>query len=288
MLSLTIFTPTFNRAKTISRTYESLLRQQSFDFEWVVVDDGSTDNTGCLVKQWMNEAPFLIRYIKQKNGGKYMAYNNGLRNANGDLFFCVDSDDWLLDDSVSNILRIKRELLGNKRLAGCVALKEYKDKRLIGKAYPNNLEITSLQNLERLGLNGERSIVFKTTVAKLFLFPEKTQEKFMTEAVIYDKYDKYEFLIKNKVLTTCEYQEEGLSSNPRKLMVKNPAGYKLYFAQRIDISDSIFLRLKYIISYNAFRYIYKGKDFEYDGTHKILVRGLYPFGKMLGMFYKRN
>lgn len=288
MLSLTIFTPTFNRANTISRTYESLKRQQSLDFEWLVIDDGSTDNTESLIKQWMEESPFSIRYIKQKNGGKYRAYNNGLRNAYGEMFFCVDSDDWLPDDAVKCILQIKREVEGNEKLAGCIALKEHKDKTLIGKAYPNDIKVSGLQNLERLGLNGERSLVFKTAVAKRFLFPENTQEKFMTEAVIYDRYKNYDFLIKNKVLTTCEYQEEGLSSTPRKLMVKNPAGYKLYFAQRIDMAGSSLQRVKYAISYNAFRHIYKGNEFEYNGCHKILVKALSPFGIILGMLYKRN
>ena len=288
MLSLTIFTPTFNRKKTISRTYESLLRQQSVDFEWLIVDDGSTDGTEYLIKQWKNEAPFLIRYIKQKNGGKYRAYNNGLRNANGEMFFCVDSDDWLPNDSVRYILQTKKELDSNEKLAGCIALKEYKDKILRGKIYPSNLKISNLHNIERLGMNGERSLIFKTAVAKHFLFPEKTQEKFMTEAVVYDRYEKYDFLIKNKVLTTCEYQENGLSCNPRKLMVKNPAGYKLYFAQRIDMAKSTLQRIKYVISYNAFRHIYKGRYFEYDGSHKILVKVLSPFGKMLGMLYNRN
>lgn len=286
MLSLTIFTPTYNRAKTIVRTYRSLLRQQSFDFEWIVVDDGSTDETENLITKWVKEAPFSIKYIKQKNGGKYRAYNNGLRNANGELFFCVDSDDWLLKDSVCKILNIKRELNNYNNIAGCVALKCFKDQKLISKAFPNNLRIASIQDLERLGFHGERSLIFKTSIAKLYMFPEKSQETFMTEAIIYDRYIRYDFLIKNEVLTICEYQNDGLTHAPRKLMVNNPGGYKLFFLQRIDLSTTLLRRIKYAISYNAFKFLYKGKEFEYNGSHSVLVRMLSPIGKILGIFYK--
>lgn len=289
MISLTIFTPTFNRAETIVQTYDSLLKQHSFDFEWLIVDDGSTDDTEKIVKQWINEAPFLIRYIKQKNGGKYRAYNNGLRNANGILFFCVDSDDWLPDNSISDILNIKNEIYSSDSIAGCIALKEFQDKTLIGKCFPPKLHICSLQEIERLGLQGERSIIFKTSIAKTFLFPEETNEKFMTEAVVYDRITvKYDFLIKNIVLTTCEYQINGLSSNPRKLMLNNPAGYKLYFSQRIDMAYTMLQRIKYAISYNAFKYIYGGRNYEYEGCHKVLVHVLNPIGIILAMLYKRN
>lgn len=289
MISLTIFTPTFNRAETIVHTYDSLLRQHSFEFEWLIVDDGSTDDTEKIVKHWINEAPFLIRYIKQKNGGKYRAYNNGLRNANGILFFCVDSDDWLPDNSISDILNIKNEIYSSDSIAGCIALKEFQDKMLIGKCFPPKLHICSLQDIERLGLQGERSIIFKTSIAKMFLFPEETNEKFMTEAVVYDRIAvKYDFLIKNIVLTTCEYQINGLSSNPRKLMLNNPAGYKLYFSQRIDMAFTFLQRIKYVISYNAFKHIYSDRNFEYHGHHKMLVYILRPIGILLAILYKRN
>ena len=209
---LTIFTPTYNRAKTITRTYQSIKDQSCKDFEWIIVDDGSTDNTEVLVSSWLQqELDFPIRYIKQSNGGKYRAYNNGLRNAKGELFFCVDSDDWLPKDSVKQIKGHYDELISDKLLAGLIALKENSDKILIGKAFYGDIKRSSLYNLELLGQRGERSIVFKLDVAQQFPFPEETGEKFVPESVVYDRFEgRYQFLISNDILTTCEYQDEGL------------------------------------------------------------------------------
>ena len=289
MISLTIFTPTYNRAETIVRTYDSLLRQSVLDFEWLIVDDGSTDGTENLVKVWIEEAPFVIRYICQENGGKYKAYNRGLINADGKLFFCVDSDDWLPNNTVEKILCYKDILMADNSLAGIIGLKEYQNKDIIGIPFTVETDRSSFWNLERMGQGGERSIIFKTDIAKHFLFPEQTNEIFMTESVVYDRYNgKYKFLVLNESLTICEYQNGGLSSNPRKLMVRNPAGYKLYFSQRLDLAESLIARVKYAISYNAFRYIYNGTAYEYNGPYKFLIKALRPLGFLLALKYERK
>jgi len=287
---LTIFTPTYNRINTITRLHQSLLEQTCKDFEWLIVDDGSTDDTEKRVLSWKREnSGFPIRYIRQSNGGKYRAYNKGLRNARGDLFFCVDSDDWLPLNSVEKLKSHLSELMSDEVLAGIIALKENPAKKIIGEAYNGDIHRSSLYNLELQGQRGERSLIFKTNIAKQYFFPEETEEKFMTESVIYDRYEeRYQFLVLNEVYTTCEYQQEGLSSNPYALMLRNPAGYKLYYSQRIDITPLMSERISYILRYHAFRRLYKGSSYNYKGNHKILVSLLYPFGFILEKYYRNR
>lgn len=284
---LTIFTPTYNRAASLKRTFNSLLNQTCKDFEWLIVDDGSTDDTQNLISQWESNSPFPIHYFRQENCGKYRAYNAGLQHAMGDLFICIDSDDWMPKDSVERILSHKSSLFADDKFAGIIALKEYPNKEIIGTSYPEAIHRSSLYQLEKKGYGGERSLLFKTGIAKQFLFPEKTNEKFITESVIYDRYENlYEFLVCNEVLTTCEYQDNGLSSNPRKLMLNNPAGYKLYFAQRVNLEDRILYKIKYAISYNAFAALYKGSYYDYQGPHRFLIKIMMPLGLCLAYYYK--
>lgn len=283
---ITIFTPTYNRANTIIRTYESLINQTCKDFEWLIVDDGSTDNTELLVQEWINNKSISIRYVKQSNGGKYRAYNNGLRLAKGEFFFCVDSDDWLPTNAIELILSYAERLRGEDTLAGIIALKLYKDETVIGLPYKKHGISSSLYDLELSGEGGERSIVFKTSIARMFPFPEETNEKFLGESVIYDRFHgKYEFIVFNDALTICEYQIDGLSSDPRAFMLHNPAGYKLYFAQRIDIAPSFYTRIGYVLRYHAFRLLYRGSAYDYKGKHKLLVNTLYPLGVFAKLFY---
>lgn len=286
---ITIFTPTYNRAVTICRTYNSLVNQTCKDFEWLIVDDGSTDGTGNLVRQWIVEADFPIRYIVQPNGGKYRAYNNGLKHANGEFFFCVDSDDWLPINAVELILSYSDKLRADESLAGIIALKMLRDGKVLGKPYKNPGSSRSLYDLELSGEGGERSLVFKTSIARMYPFPEETNERFVTESVIYDRFHgKYEFIVSNDVLTICEYQLDGLSSNPHALMLRNPAGYKLYFSQRIDLAPSLVIRIGYVLRYHAFRLLYGGAAYDYNGKYKLLVTSLAPLGVLAKIFYTRG
>ena len=288
MFFLTIFTPTYNRANTIARTYESLCKQTCMNFEWLVVDDGSTDSTESLVNSWVKDSIFPIRYIKQSNGGKYRAYNKGLQLAEGEFFFCVDSDDYLPYNSVELISYYADTLRKMEHLAGVVALKAYQQGNIIGSSYKEPGKFSSLYNLELSGEGGERSLIFKTSIAKMFPFPIETNEKFCGELIVYDRlHGRYEFLTSNDILTICEYQVDGLTENIRSLMLNNPAGYKLYFAQRIDMAPSIIERIAYAIRYNAFRILYEGSAYEYNGKYRLLVSLLAPLGYLAKCHYTR-
>ena len=120
MKTLTIFTPAYNRARTLPRTYESLLRQTCKDFEWLVIDDGSTDGTRELVEDWIKEKKIPIRYIHQKNQGMHGAHNTAYRNISTELNTCIDSDDYMPDDAVEKIVRFW-ERYGSDKCRHCGA-----------------------------------------------------------------------------------------------------------------------------------------------------------------------
>lgn len=269
---LTVVTPTYNRANTLERTFDSLKKQTFHDFEWLIIDDGSSDNTSELVSQFERDCDFSIRYIKKKNGGKHTAYNIALDEALGELFFVVDSDDWLPDNSISDIATLAADILDNNSIGGIIALKTTSDGNVIGKPFQHENMYASFRDIELSGQAGERSIVFKTAVARKFPFPIIEGERFMPECVVYDNYNQdYKFAISNQILTICEYQADGLSSNQHLLMINNPGGYTLYYRNRIDMAITLRERAGYIIRYNVFRHLYKGNEITpYSGHHKSL------------------
>lgn len=287
---ITVFTPTYNRAHTISRTFGSLCKQKIKDFEWLIVDDGSTDETEILINAFKKKAEFPIVYVKKNNGGKHTAHNEALKYAKGDLFFTVDSDDWLPDSSLSQIKTLSAELLKSKELAGIVALKELPEGIIISDVFPKDLHVSSLLNLERIGKGGERSLVFKTEILRRFPFPVIGGERFMSESVIYDRLGcQYSFLISNSILTTCEYQPDGLSAGIKKLMSQNPCGYAIYYSQRVNMVTTFRKRIGMAVRFIAFR-LKTQKHLRpfctYSGTHKLLLTFLYPFGYLVKYYYR--
>ena len=273
---LTIFTPTYNRAHTLSRTYKSIIMQEKkflSSIEWLIVDDGSSDYTEKLVEGWKNNfLPFTLRYIKQSNGGKHTAHNRAILEATGELFFTVDSDDWLSKDCLKKIFECAQYIYHRKDLCGIIALKSLSNKKIIDKPFPNNYTYSSLYELSLKGYGGERSMVFKTEILKQYPYPIIQGERFIGESVVYDRLDKnYKYFISNNVLTDCEYQEDGLTSNFFKLMMNNAIGYKIYFSQRIDIAHNIKWRFHYAIRYWAFKLMKSDSKYDYNGPHKISI-----------------
>lgn len=282
---VTIFTPTYNRAELIVRLYDSICRQDCTDFEWLIVDDGSTDNTDEEVKAWQAKATFPIRYYKQPNGGKYRAFNRALELAEGELFFTVDSDDYLPDNAIATIIS-KADLLKGDDIIGLMTLKAYPDGNIIGKPYSEGIQPMTSYQLELSGNGGERSIVLKTDLARKYPFPDCGDEKFVTESVVYDRYALagLKYVVTNDILTICEYQPEGLSSNPHKLMISNPTGYVYYYAQRINLAGSAREALPAIIRYHAFRLMAKRNNIR-PCKHKILTAALRPVGYITKRYY---
>lgn len=183
-MRITVFTPTYNRCFLLEQLYSSLKRQTFKDFEWLVVDDGSTDNTTDFFSKIKKEKnPFDIIYIKTENGGKHRAINCGINHASGELFFIVDSDDYLTDNALALIDKIEKSIPQNdsKYYGGICGIRGYSKDKPIGSSFEGKyLDITMLERT-KYGISGDKAEVFYTHLLKRYPFPEFEGEKFLTE-----------------------------------------------------------------------------------------------------------
>lgn len=280
---LTIFTPTFNRAKKLKRVYDSLLSQSDKNFEWLIVDDGSTDDTNEIVKEFSTNK-FPIRYYKKENGGKHTAYNYALELANGEFILCVDSDDWLSENAVWMI----SQTLSKENANILMSYKSDQNGKLLSNPFPTIVNRAGILELSHCyQCTGEFSLIFRTEYARNYPFPVFKGERFITESVVYDRmFVSEKAVLLPEVITVCEYQNDGLTNNLNEIMKKNPAGYCLYFMQRIDVEYDIKKRISAIGKYHCFYIRSKEKKIRYRGKYKILVHLLSPLGWIVYYYYK--
>lgn len=229
---VTIFTPVYNRAYIIENLYHSLQRQTSYDFEWLIVDDGSTDNIAELVHQWRTEInSFNISFYQQKNRGKHCAINRGVALAKGEAFFIVDSDDYLEDDAVETILAYWGGICDRQEMAGISGLRRHTNGKVIGGT-PYFSEYVDSTNFDRekYGLDGDKAEVYKTEILRKFPFPEYKNEWFITESVVWDRiaYEGYKLRWINKSFEICEYRPDGLTAKGGRVYIDNPKGWAHY------------------------------------------------------------
>lgn len=238
-MKITVFTPTYNRAYIIHNLYESLKRQTCKNFEWLIVDDGSTDNTEELIKSWKKEYnKFAIRYYKQSNGGKCRAINNGLNLAQGELFFTVDSDDYLTDDAIEKIVNWESELPKDGKYCGIAgnlgtSKSETINKNFEGRYYEGTL-------LDRYkNVDGERAIVIYTAIHRKYKYPEFDGERFMTEATVWNRManDGYKMRFYNDIIWIYEYRDDGLTKSGNTLFLNNPKGYGLWLREKAKFEN---------------------------------------------------
>lgn len=235
-MRITVFTPTYNRAYIIKNLYDSLCRQSFTDFEWIVVDDGSTDNTEELFKNIMEkDNSFPIVYKKTENGGKHRAINIGVSLAQGELFFIVDSDDYLTDNALSLIDKIEKTIPCDQKekFAGICGLRAYSLDQIIGSTFEGDvLDITTLERVKH-NVNGDKAEVYYTDILKRYPFPEFEKEKFVTECVVWDRisFDGYLLRFFNIATIICNYLPDGLTAKYQSILLESPQGYGLYIYQ---------------------------------------------------------
>lgn len=217
MVTLTIFTPTYNRADLLKRCYESLKRQTNKDFLWLIVDDGSTDNTKEAVESWQREKnDFEIRYIKKENGGLHTGYNTAIENTDTELMMCIDSDDYVPDNAVDIALSFWKKN-GRKEYAGIAALDIYESGQIIGDKLPDRKSINLIDLMvgKYKIKNGDRKLVVRTDLYKTVApMPSLNGEKnFNPHYMHLQISEKYDFLVLNEPLCIVVYQEGGMSNN---------------------------------------------------------------------------
>ncbi len=256
-MRITVFTPTYNRAYIIEKLYRSLQRQTFRDFEWLIVDDGSTDNTEEIVAAWQTEGnDFPIRYYKKENGGKCRAINYGADRAEGQLFFNVDSDDYLLDDALEKVDIWEKSLPRDGKYCGVVGNLGTSPTETPNKPWPEPYRDASL--LERYGdfchtpIDGERAWVFYTDIQKKYKYPEFEGENFITPAVTWNRmaHDGYRVRIWDDIIWVYEYQPNGITANIGKNFIRCPRGHGLWLREKAEfLGDPLKKRLKMYYTY---------------------------------------
>lgn len=252
-MKLTIFTPTYNRKELLKRAYESLKDQTCKDFNWLIVDDGSTDDTKAVVDGWIAENIIPIEYHYCTNGGKMRAHNQGVKNCKTEWFLCLDSDDRLVPDAVDSIIKCI-DGIDAANCAGIIAHKGRSTTELLsGVPFPEGIKHTTLYGLYLKGFKGETTLVFRTSVLRKYPFPEIEGEKYVPEDYIYDKIDgEYEYIVLDRILTVCELVSEGYTDSVRKLKEDNKQAWYLYYEQRARITPMSVLKLKYLGFYRLY------------------------------------
>ncbi len=233
---LTIFTPTYNRAQTIPRLYESLVNQTLKDFEWLIVDDGSTDDTEELIQSYIQENRLNIRYYKQKNQGKHIAYNTSLKYVDTEFMVTLDSDDYYVNNAVSILYELSNEVRNKEDFGGFSYIHFSEDLKIDFAKYGQK-RFTELTQYD-WEYKGEMAYIFKSSIAKQFPFPVFEDEKFCQESVIFiPMMMKYKILYTDYVLARGEYMEDGLSQNLYRRMLKNPKYAMLSLKKKIYFSN---------------------------------------------------
>lgn len=225
---VSIVTPTFNRAYILEKAYNSLKRQTLNSFEWIIIDDGSTDNTEELVKGWKNQNnSFEITYFRQENGGKHRALKKAFSMVKYDYVLILDSDDFLTDDAVEFICNRIEEMKDKSDFAGFSGLKNLGGKTVSSSFKGEYIDCTNLERI-KYGLNVDMAEVYKTEILKKYPFPEFEGEKFCSESAVWDKIamDGYKIRWYNKVIYNAEYIEDGLTRNlNEEFLAKNFLGF---------------------------------------------------------------
>lgn len=250
---ITIITPTYNRGNRLQILLDSLNKQTSKNFSWILIDDGSTDDTQEIVSKWEIQN-FSFCYIKQNNGGKHRAINNAISYVETEFVFIVDSDDYLLENAISNIELWIKTIEKKTNIAAVSGLRIYPDgKKMSGfpkKDRENNYIIAS--NIERwkIGLTGDQAEVYRTDLLKRYPFPEFAGENFISEGAVWNKIaaDGYKIKWYNTPIYVCEYLEDGLTKNLDGILVNNFQGYT-YYAKLCISNYKGFHRLKAIVKY---------------------------------------
>lgn len=235
---ITVFTPTYNRADHLPILYESLKQQVFRDFEWLIVDDGSSDDTELIVSSFQSESLLQIRYLKVPNGGKHRAINTGAEIAAGKLFFIVDSDDYLLPLALQSVSSCYLQVIDDERFAGVCGLRCYPDGTKIGGEQPfEKIDTTPFDVRYKYGIRGDLAEVVATNILLKYPFPDIPGERFCPEALIWNRIGKeYLFRYFYEKIYVCEYLSGGLTDRITAVRRDSPLATVTYYTELLSLS----------------------------------------------------
>ncbi len=255
--TFTIFIPTYNRAHTLPRALNSIERQTFRDFEVLIIDDGSTDGTQKLVRQWQRQALFPIVYKWQENQGKNAAHNAALPRIRGRFTVILDSDDALASEALARLKHHWNAIPDAQKaqFAGVEGLCAHMDDdRIAGSRFPEDIMDSNYLDIrKKYGVTGDKKGAVRTNILREFPFPRISGEKHIRESLLWKRISqKYQFRYINEVIQLIEYQAGGLSANTFNLRMRNPQGFRFYYLEEVNIhgkNDALSKRLSSCVKY---------------------------------------
>ena len=287
---VTVFTPTYNRAGYLGELFESLKSQTNHGFKWFIIDDGSTDNTEEVVKNFFDQCDFEIEYMKKENGGKHTALNIAFRAIDSDYTFIVDSDDTLTQDAIQRIYD-NDVIVRENNLAGMCFLKGYDEKKVIGTPFPEEGIFNDIELRYSKKIAGDKMEIWRTNVLKCHQFPEFKGERFQGENYVWWKIAfEYDMLYINKIIYIAEYLPDGLSKSGKKLRISCPLGgmenSKVGFNKKFPLRERI-KRAWLFICYGFFAKMSVTEMVKKSENWKLIVPNI-PFGWLLYIYWNKK
>lgn len=290
---ITVFTPSYNRRNCIHKCYESLKAQTSNNFQWLIIDDGSTDDTKSLIEEWQkSEGKFNIIYDYKGNGGLHTAYNRGIELADTELFVCIDSDDWMPEDAIERIERIWHKI-SDKGYVGIMGIDRYENGDCIGGLFPENIsEMYLYEKLTKYKIPGDKKMIHRTELLKRVApMPTFEGEKNFNPSYMMYQLDQFgKLYVTNECFCIVEYQPDGMSSNIYRQYSNSPNSFvetrKLYLSFP-DSSWSFKFRHSIHLVSSCFLAKRGGEAIKESPCKGITLLAL-PFGMALTMYIKKK
>jgi glycosyltransferase involved in cell wall biosynthesis len=287
MKSITVFTPTFNRAHLLPRLYKSLCDQTSKDFLWLIIDDGSTDDTKQLVDKWIKENKISIQYGYKENGGMHTGHNLAYSLIKTELNTCIDSDDYMPDNAIEIICRETNGL--SHEYSGIIGLDADKNGKLIGTIIPEYLDSCKLNELyTKHGVLGDKKMVYRSELTEKYpKYPEYEGEKLVPlsyKTLMIDL--DYDLIPINEVLCIVEYQTDGSTRNMLKQYRRNPKGFAFSRISRIEYGSTLKERFKNAIHLVSSALFLKDLSWLRKTNKRMLVLVAIPFGIILNVYIR--
>jgi glycosyltransferase involved in cell wall biosynthesis len=287
---LTVFTPTYNRAHLLPRLYNSLCRQTSMNFCWLVVDDGSTDNTAELIESWQQEASIDIRYFYKENGGMHTGHNLAYSKVETELNVCIDSDDYMPDRAVEMILEKWQNVEDKTKIAGIIGLDADENGKLIGTGIPADLRQGYINDLYmKHGVKGDKKLIIRTDVVRQYpAYPEYKGEKLVPLGILYMMIGKdYDFIYSNEIYCIVEYQAEGSSHTIFKQYAQSSRGFAYARKIKLKYSKNFTEIIKNCIHLGSLGITTKNLTLIlHNNPYKLFTLLLLPAGALLNIFVR--
>ena len=279
--SITVVTPTYNRSYILHKCYESLKKQTDKSFVWMIIDDGSTDNTEELVNKWIIERKIEIVYYKKDNGGKASALNFALDRIKTDYWVCLDSDDSFSNKAIELAIKELRKIKNNPKYCGILALRNTPNGEVLGgKRIPQKVtETTVMEVVNKYKIRSEFIQFYKTEVTSNYRFPQIPGEKFISpEYLAMEINKKYKFIVSQNTFCYCEYLSDGLTKNKLDVIKKNPKGYTLIKRHSFELAKGFIPKSKHCLMYIAGCILSGDKNCIRHSPDKLMTVLYYPLG----------